>query len=92
MTNWREYIAGTSPTNRLDFLRFQSATISNSSCVLQFTPRAGRTYAIERLDALAPVNSWATLLDNITGTNLVTVSDPLVPSASFYRLKARLSP
>jgi hypothetical protein len=92
LTNWQEYIAGTSPTNRLDFLSFQSVTISNSFCVLQFTPRAGRTYAIERLGAFAPVNSWATLLDNIAGTNLVTVSDPLAPSASFYRLKARLSP
>ncbi len=87
--NWQEYLAGTSPTNRLDFLDFDSVTVSGSFCILQFTPRAGRTYTVEKLDTFG--NAWSTYAANITGTNLVTLFDPL-STARFYRLKVSLSP
>ena len=90
-SNWQEYLAGTSPTNRLDYLDFDSVTASGAFCVLQFTPRAGRTYAVETVAALGTGNSWSTFAANITGTNTVTLFDPLA-AGRFYRLKVALSP
>jgi hypothetical protein len=92
MSNLQEYLAGTSPVNPDDLLDFDSVTIIGSNCVLQFTPRAGRTYTIERLDALGPINNWTTLVGNITGTTQVTRSDPVVENARFYRIRASLTP
>jgi hypothetical protein len=56
--------------------------------VLRFSPRAGRAYFIERLDALGPTNAWITLVGNLSGTTPITFYDPLAPTAALYRLRA----
>ena len=69
MTNWQEYQAGTDPRNSQDALRFDLISCSNQLCLLQFNTRTGRTYAVERLNALGPENTWVTFTNFISGTN-----------------------
>ena len=88
--NYEEYIAGTDPHNGSDFLRFDSVSLSGPYCVLEFTPRAGRTYAIEALNSLPPGTNWVTLASGISGTNTITFSDATTPAQRFYRLKVEL--
>lgn len=88
--NYQEYIAGTDPHNAQDFLRFESVSLNAAYCMLQFTPRAGRTYVIEALEQFQPGNGWVTLAGGITGTNTIIFSDPRPGAARFYRLKVAL--
>ena len=88
MTNWQEYQAGTDPQNSQDALRFDHISCSNLVCLLQFNTHTGRTYAIERLNASGPINSWVAFTNFIPGTSgPVTVSDPQTTAGYFYRLK-----
>jgi hypothetical protein len=89
-SNYQEYIAGTDPNNGLDFLRFDRVYVNGAYCVLEFTPRAGRTYAIEKLDDLQPGSQWTTVSGNISGTKTWTAMDVMTPASRFYRLKAAL--
>ncbi len=91
-TNWQEYLAGTSPTNGLDYLRFDSVRVSGGYAVLQFNARPGRLYTIERCDSPEPGTTWLTLQDNLAGTGNLTWFDPLQSAARFYRLRVRLAP
>ena len=92
MDNLQEYLAGTDPQNPLDYLRFDSVSISANECLLQFTRRPGRSYSIQRLDSLHPSATWTTLQDNIVGSGPYTCSDPLGLAARFYRLRVALNP
>ncbi|HYG36703.1 MAG TPA: lamin tail domain-containing protein, partial [Clostridia bacterium] len=92
MSNQQEYVAGTSPTNKLDYLKFDQVSFFSSGVLLEFTPRAGRTYTIERLDSFEPGNSWTVLESSITGTTTRQFWQPLNQSARFYRIKAEVSP
>ena len=92
MTNWQEYLAGTDPSNGQDYLRIEQVAVGGPWCLIQFTPRLGRTYAIEKRENLALTSDWVILQDKITGTNTYTLTDPLSSTGCFYRLKAALSP
>jgi hypothetical protein len=88
MTNWQEYQAGTDPQNSQDVLRFDHVSCSNLVCLLEFNTHTGRTYAIERLNAFGPINTWIAFTNFIPGTGgPVTVSDPQTTAGYFYRLK-----
>ena len=90
-SNWHEFIAGTSPTNALDYLKFDRATISNQACVLEFNTHIGRMYAIESLTGFPSTNTWTTVVSGIVGTGgVVPVSDPLTGAARYYRLQVSL--
>ena len=87
-TNLQEYLAGTDPQNSQDVLRFDSISLSNLVCRLQFNTHTGRTYAVERLNAFGPTNTWVAFTNFTPSINgPVTVSDPQAPAGSFYRLK-----
>jgi hypothetical protein len=92
MNNWQEYLAGTDPQNALDYLRFDSVSANGSNCLLQFTRRAGRTYAIEKIPSLDPAQTWVTLQGNISGTGSYTYSDAIGAAPGFYRLRAAKAP
>lgn len=89
MTNWQEYVAGTSPTNPSDFLRFERVAVSGAHLQLEFLPRAGRTYALERRNPAGPPGSWTVIQSQISGTNRITLTDP-VGTGGLYRLKVSL--
>lgn len=91
--NGHEYVAGTNPNDGQDYLRFLQASISNQDCVLEFSSRLGRTYAVESLNALASTNTWSPVVTGIVGTGgVIPVSDPISGSARYYRLKVTLNP
>lgn len=91
--NGHEYVANTNPLDGQDYLRFLQATISNQNCVLEFSSRLGRTYAVEGRDSLASTNTWAPVASGIVGTGgIIPVSDPLTGAARYYRLNVTLSP
>ena len=90
--NYEEYIAGTDPHNGADFLRFDRVSLSGPCCVLEFTPRAGRSYAIEALTNLQAVTGWVTLTNGLSGTSSITFPDVLTSAQRFYRLRVTLKP
>ena len=88
LNNLQEYLAATDPHNAQDTLRFDRVSCSNYLCCLQFNTHTGRTYTIERLDAIRRTNTWATLTNFIPSVSgPVTVSDPQTTGDQFYRLK-----
>ena len=91
MTNYQEYIAGTNPRDAADFLRLDSVSWQNPNCAITFTPRAGRVYDLEYLQTIGQTNLWTAIQTNLTGTNPLTLYDPAVGRARFYRLKAGLA-
>jgi hypothetical protein len=88
LNNLQEYLAGTDPHNGQDTLRFDRVSFTNQVCWLQFNTHTGRTYAVERLDVLGPLNTWITLTNFIPSTDgPVVVFDAQAPGSQFYRLK-----
>ena len=89
MSNQAEYVAGTNPTNSLDFLTLKinlmSAGVPTAS--LQFLAISNRTYRILFRDGLAE-GGWAKLADiPAQSTNrLETVVEAAPKSSRFYRL------
>ena len=83
-------MAATNPLDDTDFLKFEWVGLDASNCVLQFTPRAGRFYAIESCDS--PFGTWVILRGGISGTQPYTFTDSLATGPRFYRLRASLSP
>ncbi len=90
--NWTEFIAGTNPTNRLDLLRIERASILNTNCVLEFSSRTGRLYGIVASLALPTSNTWTLVTNDIPGTGaLLTVPVSVTSTQRFYRLQVRLN-
>ncbi len=88
-SNWTEFVAGTNPTNSLDFLGFERISRSGTNCILEFQSRAGRLYGIQRSPLLSPA-TWSLIKSNLAGTDLL-LSVPIGMSGieSFYRLQVR---
>lgn len=91
--NAHEFIAGTHPNDGLDYLHFQRAAVSNQVCVLEFSSRTGRTYAIETAADIAATDPWSALTNGIAGTGgLIPFTDSLLGSPRYYRIKVTLNP
>ena len=91
LDNWSEYIAGTVPTNRLDYLRLNVAAVVNGVCTLSFQSVNGRVYGVERSEDLGVPGSWSVVTDNLPGTgSIIIVQDEAVSIPRFYRLEVRL--
>lgn len=88
-TNWEEYIAGTSPTNPSDLLRFERVAVNGTQLQLEFLPRAGRIYTLERRELANSPGSWSVVQSHISGTNRLTLTEP-VATGGLYRLKVGL--
>lgn len=90
--NRREYLAGTSPVNRLDALRLEVEWSAGDTRVLKFNTHSGITYAIEWTQDLG-VAHWTTLQENIAGTGaLCSLSDSATAETIYYRLRAARNP
>jgi hypothetical protein len=92
LDNWGEFIAGTNPTNRLDYLRIERASIANTNCLLEFNSRTGRLYSIFRSPSLTASNAWTQATSNIPGTgSIMSVTPGITSTQQFYRLQVRPS-
>jgi hypothetical protein len=90
--NWSEFIAGTVPTNRLDFLCIEHVAVTNATCLLDFNTHTGRLYSVESMAALSPTNTWSALTNDIAGTgSALTVPTAISNTQQFYRLSVRLN-
>ena len=89
MSNQAEYVAGTNPTNSLDFLtlKINLMSVGVPTASLQFLAISNRTYRILFRDGLAE-GGWAKLADiPAQSTNrLETVVEAAPKSSRFYRL------
>lgn len=86
MSNWKEYIAGTDPTNALSVLRISPLTPAGGAWV-EFTAMSNHTYTVEYTDDLGAV-PWSKLGDSyFYPTNRVErFSDPAGGTNRFYRV------
>jgi hypothetical protein len=85
-SNWAEYIAGTDPTNALNYLKLELSTGANAAA-LKFGALSNKTYTVEFTDSLGS-NPWVKLIDVSTrATNRVeSIPDPNWRPSRFYRL------
>ena len=91
LNNWGEYVAGTNPTNALDALRIERASLTNTSCLLDFLSHTGRLYGIDRATGLLESNTWTQVTNNIAGNGLLmSVPASMTSTQQIYRLKVRL--
>ncbi len=93
MSNWQEYLAGTSPTNAASVFRLEAATVAAGGGVaLKFTAISNRSYSLLGSDLLQPA-LW-TSRTNISAapSNRVIWLTNLPVGARFYRLVTPQSP
>ena len=91
--NGQEYIAGTDPNDRLDYLHFQTATVSNQFCLLEFATRTGRVYAVEAASAISVMNGWTNVSGDLPGQGQPRQFAEALPGVTrYYRLQVRLAP
>jgi len=90
-SNLQEYLAGTDPNSRENYLRIESIRrMPAGASKLEFNALSNKTYAVEFRDE-ASAGSWR-LLEGITAAStnrLAEVIDPAPPAAGtkrFYRL------
>ena len=84
--NWKEYVAGTDPTNALSCLKVDSL-VTSPGAIVSFQAVSNRTYTVQFNDALG-VNPWSKLAQVIAlATNRVEfIPDPAYTTNRFYRL------
>lgn len=87
--NWAEYLAGTDPTDPLNYLKLDSIAPIPGGLALRFTQVAGHSYTLQYRDSLAD-GSWQKLADvDAPVTNSTAVVNDLSGagySTRFYRL------
>lgn len=90
VSNRDEYVAGTNPTNSLDYLRVirvERADGNPGGVTLEFMAMSNLTYTVERTDQLAP-GAWSKYADIVArAANRVEVLvDPSAGPRGYYRL------
>jgi len=89
MNNWREWIAGTIPTNSLSRLTMFSPSNSPSGLKLSWQSAIGKTYSLERGTNLSVWPAFSVLQSNIigqVGTTVFTDSTAINGGGYFYRV------
>ena len=92
MSNWQEYIAGTDPTNALNYLKIDSLT-AGPGAILSFGAVSNKTYTVQYNDALN-FGLWLKLADVAArATNHTEVIiDPGYSTNRFYRVATPRQP
>lgn len=87
--NWKEYLAGTNPTNAESRLQLQTAGLQSggSQPKLQWLTAPGKVYVLESTDDLGS-GSWTTV-DTFTGDGYVQefIQTNALDSSRFYRVR-----
>ncbi len=88
VTNWDEFIAGTSPTDPLDRLRIVRILSVADALRIDFPTRTNRLYTVEAAASLAPSPAWTAVAENLPGTDgLQSVTNRPGSPSGFYRLR-----
>ncbi len=91
--NWSEYVANTTPTNKLDVLRIELLAVTNGVSALRFQTATGRFYDVEVTADLAQPSPWAAVTNDLAGSgSSMSISHATGAAPQYYRLKVRLSP
>ena len=92
VSNYNEYLAGTNPTNAMDFLRITSTTFApgGTNTTLTWNSTPSRLYSIQK--ALSLTNIWADsglglISPSVGQTTIATFNDSNAP-IRFYRIQA----
>ena len=91
MNNWREWIAGTNPTNAQSVLKILSVISTNSPrrVILTWQSVNTRTYYLQRSTRLAAPSAFSSIQSNIAGQANFTSYTDTIPTNSasyFYRV------
>jgi parallel beta-helix repeat protein len=92
MSDWNEYLAGTSPTNAASVFAIRAVTrVTGAGCEIRWCSESNQIYLLERATNLAP-DGFSTLLDNIPATPPLNVHTDVVHDVThsyFYRIKTQ---
>jgi hypothetical protein len=94
MSNWQEYLAGTSPTNAASVFRFENAALSGTNLVLNFTAISNHSYTIQFLPAMGG-GVWQKWQDITAASSNRTVwlTNAASPATNlFFRIATPLQP
>lgn len=88
MVNLHEYLADTSPTNRVSVLRILGVNVSARGLTVHWVGGVESTQYLERCDASFPGSPWLCIYTNLPPTGLTnTFEDTLRQTNSFYRVR-----
>ena len=100
MSNWKEYISGTSPLDDTDYLHLTTGSWSDGGIVVRFPTKARRNYFVHYDNLPLTSQSWMPATVNaIAGTGgicewvddgSVTDPDPALVTNRFYTIEAQL--
>ena len=88
--NSSEFIAGTVPTNRLDFFRIESFTRSAGNYLVTLRSQLGRLYGLEACSSLDGSTPWNEVANNLPGTGgLLSIPVEAGTAPQFFRATVR---
>jgi hypothetical protein len=98
--DWQEWVAGTNPTNRLDFFKGATCTagpfnpvLGSPSTVLEWQSVTGRTYTIYYTTELHSQTTLWTLFDQVAGTGgTIRYTNAWPDPVGFYLLDVSVPP
>jgi hypothetical protein len=88
MSNLKEYLAGTDPTNSLSVLRITAVERIGTDIRVSFTSVSRKYYYLDRCDFIG--GAWTNIVDNIPGNNSIQQGTDLGGASrttAFYRVR-----
>jgi hypothetical protein len=89
MNNWREWVAGTNPTNAASVLKMLSVNSSSTNKVITWASVSTRAYSLAIATNPAAIPAFSVVWSNIAGlagtTSFIDTNPPAGPAA-FYRV------
>jgi hypothetical protein len=86
VANWKEYLAGTNPTNAASCLQFSSAVNATGGTTLSWLSAPGKTYVIECASSIN-ATTWTTLGTVVGDGTVKQVTESCNGNAQFYRIR-----
>jgi hypothetical protein len=89
MNNWREWVAGTNPTNAASVLKMLSVNSSATNKVITWSSVSTRAYSLAMATNLVAIPAFSVVWSNIAGlagTTSFTDTNPSAGPAAFYRV------
>jgi hypothetical protein len=84
--NWKEFLAGTDPTNAASCLQFSSAMTSSNTTVLTWLTAPAKNYIIEAAPSITST-SWTVVGSDAGDGTIHQVTEPNNGTSQFYRIR-----